>query len=123
MQLLHPPTPTLYASIILPTSLRDWPVCRNFSEYKARFTMPGSAKNLFYTLELGPVQLVAISSEVYYFLKYGTHMAINQYNWLVNVLRVRHTLLVKRSSRFNVQLRFGWNASGRGFFKDVIIVI
>ena len=114
MQLLHPPTPTLYASIILPTSLRDWPVCRNFSEYKARFTMPGSAENLFYTLELGPVQLVAISSEVYYFLKYGTHMAINQYNWLVNVLRVRHTLLVKRSSLEMAKVENLWNHTRTG---------
>ena len=69
--------------------VRERPVYRNFSEYKARFTMPGNAENMFYTLELGPVQFVAINSEFYYYLEYGTHMAINQYNWLENVLKVR----------------------------------
>ncbi|XP_043246191.1 acid phosphatase type 7-like [Amphibalanus amphitrite] len=59
----------------------------NFSEYKARFTMPGEAENMFYKFEMGPVQFVCISSEFYYYLEYGTHMAINQYSWLDAVLK------------------------------------
>ena len=44
---------------------------------------------MFYKFEMGPVQFVCISSEFYYYLEYGTHMAINQYSWLENVLKVK----------------------------------
>ncbi|XP_037073099.1 acid phosphatase type 7-like [Pollicipes pollicipes] len=63
----------------------------NFSEYKNRFTMPGSAENMFYTFDMGPVRFVAICSEFYYYLEYGTHMAINQHSWLENVLKEAST--------------------------------
>ena len=54
--------------------------------------MPGNAENMFYTLEMGPVQMVIISTEFYYYLDWGTQMAINQYNWLDAVLKVRANL-------------------------------
>jgi len=63
----------------------------NFSEYKGRFTMPGEAEGMFYTFDLGPVRLVAICSEFYYYLEYGTEMARNQYRWLENVLKEANT--------------------------------
>ena len=63
-------------------------VLSNFSEYKARFTMPGNEENMFYTLEMGPVQMVIINTEWYYYLEFGTQMAINQYHWLEAVLKV-----------------------------------
>ena len=61
---------------------------RNYSEYKARFSMPGDAENMFYTMELGPVKFISISTDFYYYLESGTQMAINQYNWLKKVLQV-----------------------------------
>ena len=56
--------------------------------------MPGDAENMFYKFEMGPVQFVCISSEFYYYLEYGTHMAINQYSWLENVLKVGNLWLL-----------------------------
>ena len=34
----------------------------NFSNYKARFSMPGGAENMFYSLDLGPVHFVIVST-------------------------------------------------------------
>ena len=34
----------------------------NFSNYKARFSMPGDAENMFYSLDLGPVHFVIVST-------------------------------------------------------------
>lgn len=59
----------------------------NFSNYRARFSMPGSTENLWYSFDLGPVHFIAISSEAYYFLNYGIKMVVKQYEWLVNDLK------------------------------------
>jgi len=53
----------------------------NFSNYKARFSMPGG-DNMYYSFDLGPVHFVSISTEFYYFLNYGLKQVIAQYNWL-----------------------------------------
>eukprot|EP00095_Tigriopus_kingsejongensis_P003965 maker-scaffold79_size400133-snap-gene-3.16 protein:Tk03965 transcript:maker-scaffold79_size400133-snap-gene-3.16-mRNA-1 annotation:"iron zinc purple acid phosphatase-like protein" len=60
----------------------------NFSNYKARFTMPGNAESMFYSFNVGPVHFISISTEFYYFLNYGLKMVANQYRWLVQDLRV-----------------------------------
>ncbi|XP_017002314.2 acid phosphatase type 7 isoform X1 [Drosophila takahashii] len=54
----------------------------NFSNYRARFSMPGGTENLFYSFDLGPVHFVAISTEVYYFLNYGLKPLVFQFDWL-----------------------------------------
>ncbi|KAH9644719.1 hypothetical protein HF086_003824, partial [Spodoptera exigua] len=54
----------------------------NFSNYAARFKMPGRDSSLFYSFDLGPVHFVSISTEVYYFTRYGLKLIVNQYNWL-----------------------------------------
>lgn len=56
--------------------------CSNFSNYRARFSMPGGTENLFYSFNLGPVHFIGISTEVYYFLNYGVKTLIFQYEWL-----------------------------------------
>ncbi|XP_070496503.1 acid phosphatase type 7 [Chironomus tepperi] len=54
----------------------------NFSNYRARFNMPGSGDSLYYSFNLGPVHFIAISTEVYYFMNYGLKTLVNQYQWI-----------------------------------------
>ncbi|XP_055377473.1 acid phosphatase type 7-like [Condylostylus longicornis] len=54
----------------------------NFSNYRARFSMPNGAESLFYSFDLGPVHFISFSTEVYYFLNYGIKSLVNQYEWL-----------------------------------------
>lgn len=61
-------------------------VCSNFSNYRARFSMPGGNENLMYSFDLGPVHFIAFSTEVYYFMNYGIKTLVKQYEWLVNDL-------------------------------------
>lgn len=67
----------------------------NFSNYKYRFSMPDGRdinkasqdKDMFYSFNLGPVHFISINSEAYYFLNYGLHPVIRQYNWLIQDLK------------------------------------
>lgn len=54
----------------------------NFSNYRARFSMPGETENLWYSFDLGPVHFIGITTEVYYFLNYGIKTLVKQYEWL-----------------------------------------
>ncbi|CAH0727268.1 unnamed protein product, partial [Brenthis ino] len=54
----------------------------NFSNYRNRFSMPGSYESMFYSFDIGPVHFISISTEFYYFLEYGFKMVANQYEWL-----------------------------------------
>ncbi|CRL04383.1 CLUMA_CG017474, isoform A [Clunio marinus] len=54
----------------------------NFSNYRARFNMPGQTDNMFYSFNMGPVHFIGFSSEVYYFMNYGIKSLVNQYEWL-----------------------------------------
>jgi hypothetical protein len=54
----------------------------NFTQYKNRFSMPGSPDSLMYSFNMGPVHFVSFSTEVYYYLQYGIKPVINQYEWL-----------------------------------------
>ncbi|XP_005177289.2 acid phosphatase type 7 isoform X2 [Musca domestica] len=61
----------------------------NFSNYKARFSMPGGGKdNLFYSFDMGPVHFIGFSTEVYYFLQLGLKPLVFQYKWLEEDLRL-----------------------------------
>lgn len=59
----------------------------NFSNYRARFSMPGNSESLFYSFDLGPVHFIGISTEVYYFLNYGFKQLVKQYDWLEKDLK------------------------------------
>lgn len=54
----------------------------NFSNYRARFNMPGETDNMFYSFNLGPVHFISFSSEAYYFMNYGIKSLVSQYEWL-----------------------------------------
>ncbi|XP_020804888.1 acid phosphatase type 7 isoform X3 [Drosophila serrata] len=54
----------------------------NFSNYRARFNMPGDTDSLWYSFNLGPVHFVSFSTEVYYFLSYGVKLLTKQFEWL-----------------------------------------
>lgn len=54
----------------------------NFSNYRARFSMPQGTESLMYSFNLGPVHFIGFSTEVYYFLNYGLKTMVNQYEWL-----------------------------------------
>ncbi|XP_074872570.1 acid phosphatase type 7 [Carettochelys insculpta] len=54
----------------------------NFSNYRARFSMPGDTEGLWYSWDIGPAHIISFSTEVYFFLKYGHHLVQEQYQWL-----------------------------------------
>ncbi|XP_013103211.1 acid phosphatase type 7 isoform X3 [Stomoxys calcitrans] len=60
----------------------------NFSNYKARFSMPGGQDSLFYSFDLGPVHFIGFSTEVYYFLQFGLKPLVFQYKWLEEDLKL-----------------------------------
>lgn len=59
----------------------------NFSNYRARFTMPGDTEGLWYSFNVGPIHFVGIDTEVYYFMNYGLKQLVKQYEWLDKDLR------------------------------------
>ncbi|KAF5302288.1 hypothetical protein FQA39_LY10327 [Lamprigera yunnana] len=58
----------------------------NFSNYLERFTMPGGKGSLMYSFDIGPLHIISISTEVYYFPFYGIKSIVFQYEWLENDL-------------------------------------
>ncbi|XP_066984144.1 acid phosphatase type 7-like isoform X2 [Macrobrachium rosenbergii] len=60
----------------------------NFSNYRARFTMPNyrDTENLFFSWNMGPVHFVAVSTEAYYFMEFGLKPLSRQFQWLINDL-------------------------------------
>ncbi|XP_041468978.1 acid phosphatase type 7-like [Lytechinus variegatus] len=56
----------------------------NFSHYKNRFTMPRfeDTQNLWYSWNVGPAHIISFSTEVYFYVYYGLHLIVNQFNWL-----------------------------------------
>ncbi|XP_046382469.1 acid phosphatase type 7 isoform X2 [Ischnura elegans] len=59
----------------------------NFSNYKARFAMPGEFDSMFYSFNMGPIHFISISTEFYYFLNYGIKDVVKQYYWLEEDLK------------------------------------
>lgn len=58
----------------------------NFSHYRERFSMPGGRESLMYSFDMGPMHIISISTEIYYFLNYGVKSLVFQYQWLENDL-------------------------------------
>ncbi|XP_066494694.1 acid phosphatase type 7-like [Tiliqua scincoides] len=54
----------------------------NFSNYRARFSMPGDTEGLWYSWDIGPAHIIAFSTEVYFFLEYGPQLVPKQFQWL-----------------------------------------
>ncbi|XP_006901183.1 PREDICTED: iron/zinc purple acid phosphatase-like protein-like [Elephantulus edwardii] len=59
----------------------------NFSNYKARFSMPGNTEGLWYSWDLGPAHIISFSTEVYFFLHYGYQLVEKQFRWLESDLQ------------------------------------
>ncbi|CAD5118751.1 DgyrCDS7428 [Dimorphilus gyrociliatus] len=56
----------------------------NFSNYRFRFGMPrnGDGESIYYSYDVGPVHIISFSTEVYFYLQYGTQQIRNQFAWL-----------------------------------------
>ncbi|CAG10668.1 unnamed protein product [Tetraodon nigroviridis] len=54
----------------------------NFSNYRNRFSMPGQTESLWYSWNLGPVHIISLSTEVYFYLVFGLELLFKQYEWL-----------------------------------------
>ncbi len=52
----------------------------------------GGDSNYFFSINIGPVHLISISTEFYYFLEYGFDQLNVQYTWLENDLIKANTL-------------------------------
>lgn len=48
--------------------------------------MPGGVESLMYSFNMGPLHIISISTEVYYFMNYGIKPLVFQYEWLENDL-------------------------------------
>ena len=63
----------------------------NFSHYDNLFAMTdqrsGQVNNHFYTTTVGPVRVIGISTEFYFFVIYGRSQIGNQFRWLEKELR------------------------------------
>ena len=60
----------------------------NFSNYVNRFSMPGGSNlSLFYSFNIGPAHVIALSTEFYFYLNYGWQSVITQWNWLIEDLK------------------------------------
>ncbi|KAJ1524563.1 hypothetical protein ONE63_011050 [Megalurothrips usitatus] len=59
----------------------------NFSNYRARFSMPGDTEGLWYSFNMGPIHFVSLTTEVYYNFNYGMKQLVKQYYWLENDLK------------------------------------
>ena len=63
---------------------------------------------MFYSFDLGPIHFISLNTEYYYFLNYGGHSVMRQFNWLIRDLEVRYSernyLLV---STFPLESQFG----------------
>lgn len=55
--------------------------------------MPGylDTESLFYSWNIGPVHMIAVNTEAYYFLNYGLKPLSRQYQWLIDDLEVSTT--------------------------------
>lgn len=60
---------------------------QNFGHFKRRFTMPGNAENLYYSLNIGPMHLVIYSSEVFCKKPNCRDVRVAQMNWLIQDLQ------------------------------------
>ncbi|KAM7375711.1 hypothetical protein PAMP_005493 [Pampus punctatissimus] len=54
----------------------------NFSNYRNRFSMPGQTESLWYSWNLGMAHIISLSTEVYFYLQFGTELLFKQYEWL-----------------------------------------
>ncbi|KAL8619772.1 hypothetical protein ACOMHN_025858 [Nucella lapillus] len=61
----------------------------NFSNYRHRFVMPGDelGDKMFYSFNIGPVHIISLSTEYYFYLQYGFEQPIEQYRWLEQDLK------------------------------------
>ena len=79
----------------------------NFSNYKARFTMPeenkaDQDKNMFYSFNLGPIHFISINTEYYYYMDQPWNFqdcVIRQYIWLYYDLKVECTVIFHEQNR------------------------
>lgn len=49
--------------------------------------MPGGTESLMYSIDIGPLHVISLSTEVYYFLNYGLKTLVNQFLWLERDLK------------------------------------
>lgn len=63
----------------------------NFSHYNNLFSMTdagtGEANNFYYSMNMGPVHIICLTTDFYFLTQYGTGQIIAQYNWLIGDLR------------------------------------
>ena len=89
----------------------------NFSNYKARFTMPeenkaDQDKNMFYSFNLGPIHFISINTEYYYYMDQPWNFqdcVIRQYIWLYYDLKVECTVIFHWQNRLCYFVYDIWN--------------
>uniref|UniRef100_A0A7E4UWP2 Purple acid phosphatase n=1 Tax=Panagrellus redivivus TaxID=6233 RepID=A0A7E4UWP2_PANRE len=54
----------------------------NFSHYINRMTMPNTDHGIFYSFDIGEIHFVVLSTEMYFFLEFGTDQIQTQWNFL-----------------------------------------
>ncbi|XP_055343216.1 uncharacterized protein LOC129591559 [Paramacrobiotus metropolitanus] len=77
---------------------------RNFTNYKNRFTMPGSENGFYYRITVGPANFVVFSTEFYFYVYYGMWQIEKQYSWLEHELRWLNDPEVRESAPWIITL-------------------
>ncbi|CAG5125119.1 unnamed protein product [Candidula unifasciata] len=72
----------LAANVPYMTCVGNHEYAYNFSNYKARFSMPNDNGKMYYSFNMGPAHFISISTEYLYFTNYGYEQIFNQYEWL-----------------------------------------
>ena len=69
--------------------------CYHYHHYYYKFSCSTKQCNcMFHSWNIGPAHIISISTEVYFFLRYGNEQIAHQYHWLEKDLRVsRHKFL------------------------------
>ncbi|KAH9504726.1 Acid phosphatase type 7 [Bulinus truncatus] len=59
----------------------------NFSNYRARFWMPGDEnKQMYYSFKMGPIRFISVATELIFYPQYGLVPIVEHYKWLENEL-------------------------------------
>ncbi|GAV01056.1 hypothetical protein RvY_11826-2 [Ramazzottius varieornatus] len=100
MRMIEP----LAAHVPYQTAVGNHEYWANFTQYKNRFSMPGSENGLMYRFAVGPANFVVFSTEFYFWLQFGFLQIRRQYSWLRKELASLNELQTREKAPWIITL-------------------